>query len=115
MQVLFIIVHNPDRLQDVLTGLVEIGITRATVLESQGMGSIVSSSMSVFAGFRDLWAGSGDFNHTIFTIVEDDLVDEALRVVKDIMAEYPEKGRGAAFTLPVSRFQKFSSEPDDSG
>lgn len=113
MQALFIIVHSPDRLQDVLTGLVEIGITRATVFESQGMGSIVSSVMSVFAGFRELWAGTGDFNHTVFAVVEDDVVDEAMRVVKDIMDEYPEKGRGAAFSLPVTRFAKFSPDPDD--
>lgn len=115
MQALFIVVHNPDRLQDVLVGLVEIGITTATVLESQGMGSIVSSSISVFAGFRDLWAGSGAYNHTIFAIIPDDQVEEALRVVKDVMAEVPEKGRGVAFTIPVSRFEKLSPDTEEPG
>lgn len=115
MKALYIVVHNPDHLEDVLVGLVEIGITTATILETQGMGSIVSSSISVFAGFRDLWAGSGSFNHTIFTIIEDDLVEQALQVVKDIMSNFPDKGRGVAFTLPVDRFEKFSPPPDESG
>jgi nitrogen regulatory protein P-II 1 len=115
MQALFIVVHDPDHLHDVLTGLVEIGITTATILESQGMGSVVSASMSVFAGFRDLWAGSGKYNYTVFAVLEDEMVDEAVRVTDDIMRGFPEKGKGVMFTLPVGSFRKFAGTREKTG
>lgn len=108
MQVVFIVINEPDSLQDVLTGLLEMGITRATILESQGMGRAVMDRLSIFAGFRDIWSGNLGFNYTLFTVVEDNQVDELVRTVKDMLADSESSRRGALFTMPVGRFEKLS-------
>lgn len=108
MQALFCVVNNPDRLQDVLTGLLELGVTSATIIESQGMGKIVGENVSIFAGFRDLWSGSKDFNHTLFAVIEDDQVQEAVSIIKDILSVEKSESRGVLFTIPVSNFFKLS-------
>ena len=109
MQAVFIVINEPDRLQDVLTGLLEVGITTATIVESQGMGRAVMDNLSIFAGFRDIWRGNLGFNQTLFTVVEDNIVDELVDVLKDILGEDDEaEAKGVLFTVPVGRFIKLS-------
>ena len=97
-------------MQDVLTGLLEMGITRATIMESQGMGRVVMDKMSIFAGFRDIWSGNLGYNHTLFTLIDDDMVDEVIRVVEDILSGVDAKSKGILFTFPVSRYVQLSDE-----
>jgi nitrogen regulatory protein P-II 1 len=108
VQALFVVINEPDILQDVITGLLEEGITTATIIESQGMGRVVMDKMSVFAGFRDLWSGNLGYGHTIFAIIDDEQVDQVIKAVKDILASEASKSRGVLFTLPVGRFEKLS-------
>ena len=77
------VINDEDVVRDVLTALMEVGITTATVIESQGMGAIVSEKMPIFAGFRNLWGGASPYNTTIFTVVEDDLLEEALGLMSE--------------------------------
>lgn len=95
-------------LQDILTGLLEVGVTTATILESQGMGAAVMDRLSIFSGFRDLWRGDLGYNKTLFTVVEDEVVDELVRVVKDILSGSDSPSKGVLFTLPVGRLERLS-------
>lgn len=104
MEAIFIVISEPDSLQDVLTALLEVGVTRATIVESQGMGRAVLDRLSIFAGFRDIWSGNLGYGHTLFTIVEDGEVEEIIKAVKDILEDSNAEGRGILFTLPVGRF-----------
>ncbi|MCB1154925.1 MAG: hypothetical protein H6684_03965 [Deltaproteobacteria bacterium] len=113
MQAVFIIISEADRLQDVLTGLLEVGITTATIIESQGMGRAVMDNLSIFAGFRDLWSGNLSYNHTLFTVVDDEKVEELIPVVKDILAPGDSPSKGVLFTLPVARLVKFTPSKED--
>ncbi len=108
MQLVFIVINEPDMLQDVLTGLLEVGVTRATIFESQGMGTAVMDRLSIFSGFRDLWRGNLGYNKTLFTVVEDDIVEELGRVVKDILSSSDSQSKGVLFSVPVSNLIKLS-------
>lgn len=109
MQAVFIVINEPDMLQDVLTGLLELGITTATIVESQGMGRIVMDRLSIFAGFRDIWSGNLGYNYTLFTIIEDDeLIDELVTVVKDMLSNHENPSKGVLFTVPVGTMVKLS-------
>ena len=108
MQALFVVINEPDILQDVLTGLLEEGITTATILESQGMGRVVMDKMSIFAGFRDLWSGNLGYGHTLFAILEDDQVDRVIRAIRDLLDSVEAQNKGILFTLPVGRFERLS-------
>jgi len=108
VQLVFIVIHEPDMLQDVLTGLLEVGVTTATILESQGMGQAVMDRLSIFSGFRDLWRGELGYNKTLFTVVEDDVVLELAAVVKDILSSSDSLSKGIIFSVPVGHFIRLS-------
>jgi len=107
------VVNDSDRVQDVLTAFLEVGITTATVVESQGMGRVVTEQMPIFAGFRNLWSGARPYNKTIFTVVDDEKARAVIPVLRDVIFREEEKSKGAKgviFTVPVVEFHK--SRPD---
>lgn len=120
MQLLIIILNNPERLNDVVSGLLEAGVPGGTLIESQGMGQIVSADIPIFAGFRQLMAGAKPFNHTLLSVIPDQSVaTEALNIVNDILGE-GDSHQGIIFTLPVEYFAHLglvapAADPDDKG
>ena len=58
MKVLVIVLNREEFLDDVLSLFVEMGITGATIIDSVGMGRIISYNIPIFAGFRDLMSGN---------------------------------------------------------
>jgi len=112
LDVLFCIVNDPDRLHDVVAALVEAGVPGATVIETQGIGKILSKDIPIFAGFRHLLAGAQPFNYTIMAVVDDpEVVDDAVDLLRDVLDDSVQKG--VIFTLPVSRFINLSQPDSD--
>jgi nitrogen regulatory protein P-II 1 len=105
------VLNEPEYLNDVLTAFVEAGCTTATVLESQGMGRILSQDVPIFAGFRHLFVGSKPYNHTIFAVVDDPaLVQRIVSLVRDVLREVEEVSKGVLFTVPVSSFVRLGED-----
>ncbi len=105
------VLNEPNYLHDVLAAFLEAGATTSTVIESQGMGRILSHDVPIFAGFRHLFAGSKPFNHTIFAVVDDrKVVARIVELVRDVLADVEEESKGIVFSLPVSSFAKLSGE-----
>ncbi len=110
MELLFCIVNDTEMVDDIVAGLVEIGITEATVIESQKMTSYMSEQIPIFSGFKDLSTGSRPLNHTIISAVEPELVEEAVTVIGDI-AELSSAGETCYFfTVPIGTFRTFHGE-----
>jgi nitrogen regulatory protein P-II 1 len=105
------VLNEPDALHDVLTALLEAGAGSGTVIESQGMGRILSQDVPVFAGFRHLFEGSKPFNHTIFAVVDDSAVTERIfALLQDVLAGVAGPSKGIVFAVPVSAFARLSAE-----
>lgn len=102
---LIMVINDQELVQDVLTALMEVGITTATVIESQGMGKLVSEQLPIFAGFRNLWGGASPYNMTVFTVIDDDLLGETLDLLEEVMFVDTDSPRGVIFTLPVDHFR----------
>lgn len=101
------VLNEPEFLNEVLTAFLEAGCAAATVLESQGMGRIISQDVPIFAGFRHLFAGSKPYNYTIFAVVEEPgVVERIVKLVRDVLAEVEESAKGVVFTVPVSSFAR---------
>ncbi len=115
MNVLFVVLNKTEYLEDVLDAFVDIGITGATIMDSQGMGSAmtdVNSTEEPFYGvLKNMLEGSRPYNKTIFTVINDDkLLDKAVNKVKDIVGDIHEPGVGIMFTVPVGNTYGFRSE-----
>ena len=50
MKLVITFLNHPEDLDDVLAGFLEIGVTGATVIDSVGMGQILSHDVPIFAG-----------------------------------------------------------------
>jgi nitrogen regulatory protein PII len=110
MKLLILFLNREELLEDILSYFVELGITGATIIESVGMGRVLTYDIPIFAGFRDLMAGSRPYNKTIFTVVNESLLAETIKGIQKICEENEGPGTGLLITLPVEEMVKLGSE-----
>jgi len=101
MKLVVVVLNNPGHLDDLLTAFLEIGVSGSTVIDSVGMGRILSHDVPVFAGLSSVFPGSSPVNKTIFTVTPSALVDDILTVIDDVCGTFEESGTGVVFVLPV--------------
>ncbi|MFO0828047.1 MAG: hypothetical protein U0572_07840 [Phycisphaerales bacterium] len=53
-QLLILIARNEEAFDPLVTGLLDVGITGATVIDSRGLGAVVREDMPIFAGLAAL-------------------------------------------------------------
>lgn len=103
MQLLVLILNREEKLEEILTYFLEAGVRGATILESEGMGRILSQEVPIFAGFRDLFAPSKPFNRTLLSVIPDELAEELGEGIGKVLGGWDKAGSGLLFTLPVDR------------
>ena len=116
MQLLIAVINQEEKLDEILTGFLELGITGATVIRSEGMGRVLSHDIPIFAGLHSLVARTRPNNQTIFSVIRDDAqVDGALALLQQICGDLNDPATGIAFTLPVNRVVGLAPELDRNG
>ncbi len=103
MQLLVAIINDPERLDEVLSGLLDLGVRGATVFASEGMGSRLAKDIPLFARLQTPVSRSRPQNRTIFTIVDDEGVDAVLALLQRVCGDLSDPDTGIAFTVPVGR------------
>ena len=106
MKLLILFLNREELLEDILSSFVELGIPGATIMESIGMGRVLTYDVPIFAGFRDLMGGSRPYNKTIFTVVEKSLAEVAAKEIQKICGASEGPGTGLLITLPVEEAVK---------
>ena len=71
MELLIVVINDVDRMDEVLAGFLEIGITGATVIDSEGMGRVLSHDIPIFAGLQTLISRSRPQNQTLFSVIDE--------------------------------------------
>ena len=104
MKLVIIFLNKIELLEEILTAFLEIGVSGATVLDSVGMGRIISQNIPIFAGLQETFAGSSPSNKTIFSIVEEHMVENIFRLLSDIERDFDEQGASRAVCLSVDGF-----------
>ena len=109
MKLLICVLNEADKLNDLMQAMAEHGVSDATVIESQGMGRILSHETPAFAGFRQLFAGDRPFNYTVFSVVQsDEVLERTLQGIEEYLRPVSRGGaHGLAFALPVEEFMHF--------
>lgn len=103
MQLLIAVVNQEEKLDEILSGLVELGITGATILASEGMGRVLSHDIPIFAGLEALALRSRPQNQTLFSVVQDEKVDQVIALLQEICGDLEAPATGIVFTVPVGR------------
>lgn len=113
MRLLVAVINDPEKLDEILSGFLEIGVTGATILNSEGMGRLLSHDIPIFAGLQTLISGSRPQNRMIFSVVPDDLVDSAVELLQEICGNLTAPATGIVFVLPVDRVVGLAPELGD--
>jgi len=103
MHLLIAVVNDPEKLDEILSGYLELGITGATIINSEGMGRVLSHDIPIFAGLQTLISRSRPQNRTIFSVIEDEKVEPAIALLQEVCGDLAAPATGIAFTLPLDR------------
>lgn len=104
---LLVVIVNEDYFERVVSLLVEAGITRATILESEGLGHFLAYEVPIFAGLRQLVGEKRQANRTILAVIESpDLVSKFHKLLGKEGIDFSKPGVGIIFTVPVNRVIK---------
>jgi nitrogen regulatory protein P-II 1 len=116
VQLLIAVINQEEKLDEILSGMVELGITGATIINSEGMGRVISHDIPIFAGLDQIASLSRPQNQTIFSVIrEDEKVDGVLDLLREICGDLGNPATGIAFTIPVSRVVGLAPEIGDEG
>ncbi len=111
MTLLVFICNQPDKLEEVLEGFVEIGITGATIFDTVGMGRLLSSEVPIFAGFRSMFRGASAVNKTIMSVIDEpSKVTQAYAIIEEAVGSLDEPGAGIVFTIPIENVKGLKPE-----
>ena len=102
MKLLVFILNDEKFLEEILEAYVEAGISRATILDSEGMGRFLTYEVPLFVGFKDFMKGNKPYNKTILSLIEDNaLLDQLVPLIEKTIGSLEKAGTGLMFTLPV--------------
>lgn len=110
MKLLVLILNRVDKLEEVLEGFVEIGITGATIIDSIGMGHVLSEEVPIFLGLRFMFAGAKPHNKTIISVIKDEKEKPAIKMLSKILGSLNQPGTGIVFTLPIESVKGMKPE-----
>ncbi|MFG0257136.1 MAG: hypothetical protein ACF8GE_04460 [Phycisphaerales bacterium JB043] len=95
---LFLIVSDPSTLDRLMTVLLDIGISGATVIESKGMAAIIREEMPIFSGLGALLPERTG-SRVVFSATTSKRSDQLFEVMGE---EFGQRQRPIAFTVPIS-------------
>jgi nitrogen regulatory protein PII len=114
-RLLVAVINDPEKLDEILSGFLELGVTGATVVSSEGMGRLLSHDIPIFAGLQTLISGSRPQNRMIFSVVPGVLVDPAVELLQEICGNLASPATGIVFVLPVDRVVGLAPALGDAG
>ena len=104
MQAFFFVLNRTEHLEHLLQEFAAQGIGCATVLDSKGMALILHSEeeMPIFYGLRAIVAPERRSSKTIFTVLPDEQVELARKIVNQVTGGLDVPDSGIMFAMPVT-------------
>jgi nitrogen regulatory protein P-II 1 len=110
MRLAILILNQEEHLETLLEGYVEIGITGATIIDSIGMGHILSSDVPIFAGLRFMFSGSRPYNKTILSVIKDEKLEPLKELITKVLGPLAESGSGIFFVIDIAEVMGLKPE-----
>jgi len=107
-EILFCLVKKEHKIEEILTGFLDLGITGATVIDGRGMGEIISEDVPIFAGLRSFFPRGNIHTYIILSVLENDQIADAIALIQEICGNLDEPGTGIAFTMPLTGVYGFA-------
>ena len=111
MQLLVVVLHREDLLDDVLSILVEMEAPDAVVVESRSGLELLERDIPIFAGLRSLVPSGIDFSRLVLCLIElEGHAEEALAAIRELDTgdhADPDRPSNTAILVPVAAVEHF--------
>ncbi|MHA2601019.1 MAG: hypothetical protein AM324_002675 [Candidatus Thorarchaeota archaeon SMTZ1-83] len=102
MYLLIIILNKEEYLDDVLSVLIEMGITDVTIVDTQSLEMALAYRVPIFAGLKFQLGGRTPYSKTIFALADDkNTGKEIIELLKEVGIDLEEKGVARIVTIAV--------------
>jgi nitrogen regulatory protein PII len=106
MSMILFVLHDTDKLDDLLAAWQEAGAPGVTVLESTGVGRIrqneaLREDTPLMPSLEDFYPDPEHMSRTMFTILNDDLVQKVVDATIRVVGDLNEPNTGLLVVLPV--------------
>jgi nitrogen regulatory protein PII len=109
MKLILFVLHDPEKLRELLDAWKEAGVSGATVLFSTGLGRIHQSTalrddLPLMPSLEDFLPKVERLSRTVFTMIEDEaVVDKVVAATQRVVGDLNEPDRGLLIVLPVAQ------------
>lgn len=107
-KLLVLIARDEAALDELVTGILDAGITGATILESKGLGALLRQDMPIFSGLAALLPP-----HTGSRVVISVTTRPSIDRLRDYIDEMPAEHRPIMIILPVDDVYGLGGPSDD--
>jgi nitrogen regulatory protein P-II 1 len=102
LKLVVFVLNREELLEQVLEAFAEAGVPGATVLDSAGMGRMLTSEVPLFADLQDSMKGIRRANRVIFSLVGGEPTVRLLeKLLEKACGDLSVPGNGLLFTVPV--------------
>ena len=74
------------------------------------MGQVLSKDVPIFAGLSSLFPGGNDNSQMILSVVDEEKMIQARRLIEDVCGDFNLPGTGILFALPVNSIWGLAKE-----
>ena len=110
MKLVILILNKVEKLEEILEGFIEVGVSGATIIDSIGMGHVLAEEVPIFAGLRFMFAGARPHNKTIISVIKEEKEKEVINLIKKIIGDLNQPGTGIIFTLQLDQVEGLKPE-----
>lgn len=109
MSLVLFVLHDPEKLPELLDAWKEAGVSGATVLFSTGMGRLAQSpalldDLPIMPSLNDFLPRVEHFGRTVFSMIDDEkVVGRVIQATERVVGDLNEPDRGLLMVLPVTR------------
>lgn len=103
MELVVIVLNKTDLLDEILSLFMRYKIKGATVLDSSGMGHLISNQFPMFSMFAELSDERESNSKTILTVVKDEAErKEVLSIAESVCGDLTKPDNAIFFSVPVN-------------
>lgn len=109
MYMILFVLHDPEKLRDILDSWDRAGVSGITVFPSTGIGrlkkdDLLQEDMPLIPSLEDLLLTYEKSNRTLFSLVEgEEMVDRLVKATEDVIGDLDNPNTGILTVIPVAR------------
>ncbi len=114
MYLLIAVLYEEAHVKEILQKFTEIDVRGATLINTQGMASIISDEVPFFSSLRKVISGENlmSSNFTIFSAIKtEETLNKAIEVILSVVKDINKPGTGIVIVLPVIRIYGLAQNP----